>query len=264
MGLHIAYFDESGDDGVTTASSNCFILTSLYMDEESWNGNFELIRNCRKELKTKYGFHMKEELHTKHFLANKNPYRDHNWTNQERLTILRTYANCIASLDAKSISVIIDKTKFGDENYKVLENALKYNIQRIENDSNGQWRYIVVSDPGRIGPMRKTSRTMRVYNPIQSKLNMGYNNYPIKGMIEDMFERDSNESYFIQTVDFIVTFVFMYFRHKYQCNKLAKRDSRLVDPDFICEIMEILKNGEIFNLKACKQNDYGFVIYPRK
>ena len=30
MDIYIAYFDETGDDGVTTASSEFFVLTSLY------------------------------------------------------------------------------------------------------------------------------------------------------------------------------------------------------------------------------------------
>ena len=37
-------------------------------------------------------------------------------------------------MDLKIVNVIIDKKKFKDNNYHVLENALKYNIQRIEND----------------------------------------------------------------------------------------------------------------------------------
>lgn len=36
MNTYIAYFDETGDDGVTEASSDYFVLTSLYMPAESW------------------------------------------------------------------------------------------------------------------------------------------------------------------------------------------------------------------------------------
>lgn len=35
MKTYIAYFDETGDDGVTMNSSDHFILTSLYMPAES-------------------------------------------------------------------------------------------------------------------------------------------------------------------------------------------------------------------------------------
>ncbi len=36
MKTYIAYFDETGDDGVTMASSDYFVLTSLYMPAESY------------------------------------------------------------------------------------------------------------------------------------------------------------------------------------------------------------------------------------
>ena len=59
------------------------------------------------------------------------------------------------------INVMIDKRKIKRFDYKVLENALTYNIQRIENDRNGKWNYIIITDKGRISPMRKTARGIR-------------------------------------------------------------------------------------------------------
>ena len=50
MKTYIAYFDETGDDGVTINSSDHFILTSLYMPAESWQQNFEKMRILRREL----------------------------------------------------------------------------------------------------------------------------------------------------------------------------------------------------------------------
>ena len=84
MKTYIAYFDETGDDGVTTNSSDHFILTSLYMPAESWQQNFEKMRILRRELKDKYGFHISEEMHTKHFLTDKNPYRNYQWSKEAR------------------------------------------------------------------------------------------------------------------------------------------------------------------------------------
>lgn len=58
MDTYIAYFDETGDDGVTTASSEFFVLTSLYMSTKKWQSNFNKIRECRKSLKEQFGFHI--------------------------------------------------------------------------------------------------------------------------------------------------------------------------------------------------------------
>ena len=112
------------------------------MPAESWQRNFNLMRSLRKELRDKYGFHVTEEMHTKHFLTDKNPYRNYKWNQEVKQEIIKAFTLTIADMDLKIVNVIIDKTRFKDGNYHVLENALKYNIQRIENDSNGYFEKI--------------------------------------------------------------------------------------------------------------------------
>lgn len=263
MDTYIAYFDETGDDGVTTASSEFFVLTSLYMNSNKWQENFDKIRACRKELKNKYGFHISEELHTKHLLSDKEPYRKYDWTPEQKQEIIENITICISQLDAKIINVIIDKTRFKDENYHVLENALKYNIQRIENDSNGAWNYIIITDKGRIAPMRNTARAIRKFNPIQSKYSYEFKNKPVNNLIEDILEKDSKESYFIQVCDFVSYFVHLMYKTEYKEENLPGRVGKVIDEKYIKRVLATLKKGEILNLKANGNNKYGFVIYPR-
>ena len=149
-------------------------------------------------------------------------------------------------------------------NYPVLENALKYNIQRIDNDSNGNWNYIIISDKGRLGPMRKTAREIRAFNPIQSKYSNTSRNQPNKNLIEDILEKDSKESYFIQMCDLISYFVHLFYKTEYKNAKIPNRIGTVIDNKFIIEVMEILKGGNILNLKANSQDKYGLVIYPKK
>lgn len=119
-------------------------------------------------MKENFGFHISEEMHTKHFLTDKYPYRKYQWTKEEKQEIIIAFTKTIGELDLKIINVIIDKTKIRREDYSVLENVLKDNIQRIENNSNGDWNYLISTNKGRTAPMRKTARAIRVYNPIQS------------------------------------------------------------------------------------------------
>ena len=263
MNTYIAYFDETGDDGVTVASSDYFGLTSLYMPAESWQQNFNLMRALRKELRDKYGFHVTEEMHTKHFLTDKNPYRNYNWSKEIRQEILKAFTLTIAGMDLKMVNVIIDKTKFKDNNYHILENALKYNIQRIENDSAGQWNYLIITDKGRIAPMRKTARAIRAFNPIQSKYSYGFVNQPITNMIEDIMEKDSSESYFIQTCDFVSFFIHLYFKLEYRKEALPKRVANVIDEIFVKRVVATLKESGRLNLKANESNQNGLVIYPK-
>ncbi len=78
METYLVYFDETGDDGLIKTSSDTFILTGIYMPSENWQRNYNQMQFLRKELKSKYGFYIKEEMHTKHFLTDKDPYRKYN------------------------------------------------------------------------------------------------------------------------------------------------------------------------------------------
>lgn len=261
METQIVYCDETGDDGLNTSSSSEFILTSIYMPTNSWQNNYDRLKELRKQLKREYGFHVSQEMHTKHFLTDKNPYRSYHWSNEQKIEILKKFTITIASLDLKIVNVIIDKTKIKKSDYHVLENALTYNIQRIENDSNGTWNFIMITDKGRISPMRKTARAIRAYNPIQSQFG-GYVNKPIKNLLEDILEKDSQESYFIQACDFVSYFVHLYYKTRYKKEALPKRVANLIDYSFVGSVMATFKNNETFNLKASSEK-YGLVIYPK-
>lgn len=263
MDTYIAYFDETGDDGVTTASSDFFVLTSMYMSAEKWQSNFDHIWGVRKSLRDQFGFHISEEFHTKHLLSDKDPYRKYGWSAEDRKEITKQMVIGISELEAKVINVIIDKTRFKDQNYHVLENALKYNIQRIENDSHGQWNYLIITDQGRIAPMRSTARAIRAYNPIQSKFSYEYTNQPINNLIEDILEKDSQESYFIQACDLISYIVHLYYKTQIKRQALPNRVGRTIDEEFIRRSMATMKDRELLNLKANSSNPYGLVIYPK-
>lgn len=259
----IAYFDETGDDGIVDSPTELFVLTSLCIASYNWQNNYSKIHAFRRFLREEYGFHVSQEMHTKKFVQNKKPYRDYGWSEETRRDILRKFTALISSLDISVINVIIDKTKFVDNNYRILENALTYNIQRIENNSAGEWNYLIITDPGRIAPMKRTARKIRLYNPIESMFTYERNNQPIKYMIEDIFEKDSKESYFVQICDYISYFVFLYYRTKVLGKPLKPRISNVIDIDQIEKMLDYFKDSGVFNLKANQSNQYGFVVYPK-
>lgn len=264
MNTCIVYFDETGDDGVTTASSDHFVLTSVYMPVESWQKNFDKMKSLRRELKDKFGFHVSQEMHTKQFLTDKNPYREYKWTPEIRREILIAFTKTITEMNLRIVNVIIDKTKFKNADYPVLERALTYNIQRVENDSKeNEWNYLIITDEGRLAPMRKTARQIRSFNPVQSKYSYDYTNMPITNMIEDIMEKKSSESYFIQIADFVSYFVHLYFETRIRGNQLPKRIQNVIDDKFVGSVLETLKIHESLNLKANEKNNFGFVIYPK-
>lgn len=263
METQIVYCDETGDDGLINTSSNAFILTSLFMPASSWQHNFDIMRSVRKRLKDKYGFHISQEMHTKLFLTDKGIYRSYNWTPAQKKDILKLFAWAIAQMDLSIVNVIIDKKHIKNADYPILENALKYNIQRIENTLKEDWNYIIITDSGRIAPMRKTARAIRAFNPIQSQIpGYGYRNIPVKNLIEDILDKDSRESYFIQICDFVSYFIHLYYKVHYQNESLPNRVGRLIDDNFVCGLIKYLNDNGKFNLKA-SSNEFGLVIYPK-
>ena len=261
MDTYIVYFDETGDDGISTASSDVFVLTSIYMDSAVWQENYDAFKQFRKDIRAEYGMHVSEEMHTMHFLREKGLYRPYNWTPEQRREILIKFAVSISKLTIKVINVIIDKNNIRTDDYEVLEKALTYNIQRIDNDAAGTWKYLIISDQGRIAPMRKTARKIRAFNPVQSHFG-GVTNIPIQGMIEDVLEKSSEESYFIQICDYISCFTSLYYKYVVKNADLPKRIMQVIDKEFVSRVMATFKSGCILNEKASSYR-YGLVVYPK-
>ena len=263
METRIVYYDESGDDGIVGSGSKTFTLTCIYMPSKTWQNNFDIMQNMKRELKADYGFMFTEEMHTKNFLRDKEPYKKYGWTMEQKRKILAKYLNAICSLDIEIINVIIDKDKLVKKDFDVLENALTFSIQRIENASNGQWNYIIFADKGRIKHMIRTARAIRKHNTIQSHFSGEYYNAPIANMIEDVLEKESMASYFIQVSDFVSYFVHLYFEYVMPGIALPKRINKLVSSEEIKKVVDYLKAYGKLNLKASTSNQYGMVIFPK-
>ena len=85
---------------------------------------------------------------------------------------------------------------------------------------------------------------------------------PIQGMIEDILEKHSDESYFIQICDFISCFTSLYYKYVRKNAELPKRITQVIDKEFISRVMATFKSGNILNEKA-SSSKYGLVVYPK-
>ncbi len=220
------------------------------MNASLWTENHKIIQKYRLSLKEQFGFHVSEELHTKNLLTDKEPYRKYAWTAEEKREIIRTVVSCLRELKIKIGNVIVDKTRITDCEYRVLESALEKSVQILEDDCQGEWQYLMITDKGRIAPMRKIVRAMREDNG--SPLHM----------VEDMLEKESDESYFIQMCDFVSCFVHLYYKTKDKKEDLPNRVEKVIDVDFVEWVMGELKTGGILNLSTGKNDPYGLIIIP--
>src|SRR3989304_1523581 len=132
--MHIAYYDESGDDGYPQYSSPLFAISTVYLHYLNWLPTYERLRDFRRSLKVSHRIPVKWEFHTRNFILNKNPYRSLALSDRARITVIDAFCDLIADLDIKIINIVLVKPLITHPGYKVLDTALKYSVQRIEND----------------------------------------------------------------------------------------------------------------------------------
>jgi len=261
--MYIVYFDETGDDGYPQYSSDLFILTSLYMHHQTWKDNYSKIKEFRRELKNKFNLPIKTEFHTKAFLTDKNPYRNLNISNDDKKYILNAFFQLTSSLSLKFINIVINKENIDpNKEYDILDKALTYNIQRIENDLGESEKFIIITDDGRVQKMTKTTRKIQRINYIPSKYNIGSYNRVIKKLIEDPLLKRSSESYFIQLVDMVSYIVFLYAKRKFSDGIWASRVLNILGYGDEIYLLNLIKN--VLNLEATAKNEFGIVHYPKQ
>jgi Protein of unknown function (DUF3800) len=207
--MHLMYVDESGDPGLNNSPTPIFVLAGLVMHELRWREIIDEILAFRQRMRDSFGLRVREEIHAAPFINH--PGSLVRIKKNDRLTILRHYADTLASIpDLSLISVIVDKSNKAPD-YDVHQHAWQALIQRFENTLshrnfpgpvNQDDRGIVYADGDVSGHLVKMMRRMRHYNPVPSKFG-GYRNLPMTKIIEDPSFRDSAGSLLIQSADVV-------------------------------------------------------------
>jgi len=262
--MYISYYDESGDDGYPNYSSILFVLSSIYLHHLNWKDIYNNIHSFRNQLKADFGLPTKIEMHTKKFLLNKNPYRQFDLSDESRILIIDLFCDLISQLDLRIVNVVINKSRISVSKYNVLDRALTYSVQRIENDLkklDPTKKFMIITDEGRVGKMRSTTRKIQRINFIPSRYGSESYRNEIKSLIEDPLPKSSKQSYFIQLADLIAYIVYLYMSQKFEIGTRPKRLSKYINHDKIINWMDRLKNS--LNTEASGDDEYGIVCYPK-
>jgi len=263
--MHLLYYDESGDDGYPRYSSPLFALSAIYMHFSQWHSNFERMREFRRRLRVDFGLSIRTELHTKFFILGKNPYRSLGLTEHERLEVMDLVADVVGTLELRIINVVVAKPNLQSSHDSVLDTALKFSVQRVENDldprRNPDARFMIITDPGRVGAMRRTTRRIQRINYIPSRFGPTPYRREITALIEDPLQKDSKESYFIQVADFVAFVVYLYAIFETGIGSLHGRMPSAVDRAKVNDWMD--RMAPSLNTHAARDDRYGVKIYPR-
>lgn len=263
--MYLVYYDESGDDGLPGASE-LFVLTALRVHDSDYRRVYEEIKFFRSTLSKKYSFPSRSELHTRELLLHKKPYVALNLPEQRRLDILDEFISFVPSLPLNFTNIVINKPKIQKANYDVLDRALTYSIQRVENtikrDMPGEF-FLIITDDGRVEKMRRTSRRLQKINYIPAGNGLGYSNQPIQGLIEDPLPKPSDQSYFIQFSDMVSYLISLYMRH---CLGIDTFPSKLPTAINYGKLVDWLTGlRPVLNVAASRESKFGFgiVCYPK-
>ncbi len=214
------YVDESGDIGVSEHSSKYFILSGLIVHENDWNECLHRLKNFRKSLKEKYGFSLRTEVHAAEFFSPKTDcYRT--LYKSQRIGIFKDYIKEIPRIfsQAKLVNVCILKEMYCDSDiFNIAWNKLIQNFEFFLTEKSNE-KGIIVSDDTDVRKLRTLQRNMRKYNLLPSCYDNLNSEFPIINVIEDVFMRSSDSSYFIQTIDVVA---YSLYRKEYKKGALRK------------------------------------------
>jgi len=260
--MYLAYYDESGDDGHPVTSSPLFILSVVYQHHLVWKENYEVVKKFKRQLANDFPFPFHEELHTREFVLNKRPYNRWGIRDADRIHVIDLYCELCGRSDVKIINVVIVKPRFHKADVNVLDTALTFSVQRIENDLAPvpQNRFMIITDWGRVGKMRKTTRRVQKINFIPSKFGPTPRRMEIQKLIEDPLPKDSSQSYFIQLADLSACVISLYAVFSQNVGRLPNRLPADINQGKVTEWMEMLKPS--LNVKAAGDDQYGVKFYP--
>jgi hypothetical protein len=215
------YVDESGDPGLHKYGSPYFILSGLIFPEEDWQKYLLRLKDLRKSFKNRYGLYVREEIHAAELIRIKKIDSYKKIRKTDRIKILREYCHQLPIVfdNAKVINICLKKSDY-ETTEKIQETAWNRLAQRYDTflKKSAKDKGIIISDDTDGIRIIRLLRKMRVYNPIPSQFE-GYYNAPTDNILEDLFQRSSHHSYFIQSVDVIAHLLY---RQEYPKGSLKK------------------------------------------
>lgn len=261
--MYICYFDESGDDGFPSTSSDIFVLTSLSLHYSKWKDINNEIAGFRKWLKKEYDFPVDFEFHTREFLLNKNPYKQLNIKPRLRKEIIYYFFDFLRQLDVIIVNSAVNKTLIRKPAYKVLKTALRDNVQSIDTyiseigDIN---RFLLITDEGRVGKMVNVTRQIQVNGAAGNTTKIVGTG--VRKLIEDPLPKSSKESYFIQLSDMVAYIIYLYILNNIHLPSKPWSPRLLQVLNYGDEITLLDKIQHILYRKTAESERFGIIINP--
>lgn len=215
------YVDESGDPGLHQYGPDHFILSGLIIMQDNWLKYLQRLKTFRKEIKKQYKLNQRTEIHAAELIRIKKNKEYRKITKSDRIAILKEFCRQIPIIfdEAKIINVALKKSDF-KETREIQRTAWIRLIQRFDLflKKSVEDKGIIIADDTETQMIIQQMRKMRIYNPVKSHYG-GFYNSVTDSVLEDLFQRNSADSYFIQAVDVVAHLLY---RKEYPKGSLKK------------------------------------------
>jgi len=193
--VYLIYIDESGDDKLG-------IFTALAIPVDRWRSAFGATKQFRSKLRETDKIYVTKELHAWKFVSGRGNIAPQTIPKERRWEIFRKTLALVTRLPGAKLfnAVVYPSSKAGWGFGRLLTR-----IDRAMEKWGGL--AILVCDEGKENDYIRIRRRIGMYNPIPSGHGTWENgkrtkNITIDRIIEDPFFKKSEQSYFIQLVDF--------------------------------------------------------------
>ena len=207
--MRLIYIDESKD-----TQNNICAYSALCIHIDQWHQTFDRLVEFRKWLKDQYNLPMSFEMHASNLIAGRSRYLFNAVNSDERINIYRKFIQVAANLKNVKLLNTIGKLQDGEQ-FKVFE-WLVSKLDKMLCDEDGYG--VLICDEGDNATLTKMTRRMRKQE-----------NDEIVRIVEDPVFKKSDDSYFIQLVDFIVH-AFLRFEHPIETKKFLAKIFMLLEP----------------------------------
>lgn len=197
--MYFVYIDDSTDRPIN-------IFSAIAIPHDRWNEAFEYIKKWRTHLKEVHNIPLGYELHATEFLSGRGASEFlRSLSRHKRAQIFHKTFEVIEYMKAEYGVHVFNVCTQNDSQYQAFERLLN----RINRTMQSWDSYAhLICDEGKENQYISMTRKLRVYNPIPSNSGVWDNgdytrNIPIERILEDPQFKNSKNSYFIQTADFI-------------------------------------------------------------
>lgn len=195
--MHLFYIDDSGD-GI----SNLDVFSALAIPVDQWQESFNKIKAFRRQKKQDFGLYVTKEWHAWKFISGRGRIANRIITKSMRASLFRDCLELITQLPGARLFNACFPTRQKATAFEWLCNRINRTLE-----SWGSYG-LLICDEGNEITYTKLLRKMGVFNPIPSNVGRWSDtgsltrNIPIDRIIEDPIFKQSDQSFFIQLVDF--------------------------------------------------------------